>query len=51
MIKLLLAKRGDLPGWAQIVALVIALMALFFLVWLAVKSGKTGSEIFARIPP
>ncbi|MBS3148886.1 hypothetical protein J4219_08465 [Candidatus Woesearchaeota archaeon] len=31
----------ELPGWAFVVALIIGLFALIFIIWLAVKSGKT----------
>ncbi len=37
-------KAQELPGWAYIVALILGLFALIFLIWLAVKSGRTGAE-------
>ncbi len=34
-------KAQELPGWAFIVGLILGLIALIFLIWLAVKGGKT----------
>ncbi|MBW2970043.1 hypothetical protein KY319_02875 [Candidatus Woesearchaeota archaeon] len=43
-------KKADIPGWVQIVGIIIALIVLAFLIWLAVKSGKTGVEVITEIP-
>lgn len=37
----------EIPGWAYIVGLILALFALAFLLWLAVKSGRTTVEQLA----
>lgn len=38
-------KGQELPGWAYIVGLIIGLFALIFIIWLSLKSGKTGAEL------
>lgn len=38
-------KAQEFPGWAVILSLIIGLLILIFLIWLSVKSGKTGIEI------
>lgn len=37
--------KGEIPGWAFVIGLILGLFALVFLIWLAVKSGKTSSEL------
>lgn len=34
----------DMPGWAFVIAMILGLIALIFLIWLSVKSGKTSVE-------
>ncbi len=34
----------ELPGWAYIVGLILALFAIVFVLWLSFKSGKVGVE-------
>ncbi len=42
-------KKGDIPGWVQIIGLIIGLFALIFLIWLSIKSGQTGVEVLTEI--
>lgn len=34
-------KNGELPGWAYVIGLVIALVVLLFVIWISVKSGSS----------
>lgn len=40
----------EFPGWFVILGIIITVLGLVFLIWLAVKSGKTGTEIITQIP-
>lgn len=42
-------KKADIPGWVEIVGLIIALLGLVFLIWFALKSGKTGVEVITEL--
>jgi len=42
------SKKADIPGWAQVVGLIIALMVIILLIWFSVKSGKASVELFSR---
>ena len=42
-------KKGDIPGWVQIVGLIIALLVLVFIIWLSIKSGQKGAEVIGGI--
>ncbi len=39
------SKRGDTPMWEYIVAIILGLIALGFLMWLAVKATTTGINL------
>ena len=45
-----MTKKADMPGWAQLLALVLAILLLVFLIWLAIRSGKAGVEVIGGIP-
>lgn len=42
-------KKADIPGWVQVVGLIIALLALAFIIWLTVKSGQKGAEVISGL--
>ncbi|MEM4246732.1 MAG: hypothetical protein QXR48_00455 [Candidatus Woesearchaeota archaeon] len=33
-------KKGDIPGWAYVIALIIGLFVLLFAIWLIAKAGQ-----------
>jgi len=37
-------KKGEIPGWAYIVGLIVGLIALIILIYIAAKSGRTTVE-------
>ncbi|VVB81064.1 Uncharacterised protein [uncultured archaeon] len=39
----------ELPGWVFVIGLILGLFALIFLIWLAVKSGKTSVQTLTDI--
>ncbi|MEM3154643.1 MAG: hypothetical protein QW165_03715 [Candidatus Woesearchaeota archaeon] len=46
-----MSKKGDMPGWAQFLGLILAVILLAFLIWLSIKSGRTGVESITEIQP
>jgi len=39
-------KGQDVPGWEYVVAMLIGLAVLIFLIWLAIRSGRSIAGIF-----
>lgn len=51
IMSLIKSKKGDIPGWSYIVALIIGLLVIAFIVWLAVKSGSKQVDLLGQIRP
>jgi len=43
-------KAQEFSNWGFIVGLILGLIAIIFLVWLAVKSGQTGAQQVLGLP-
>jgi hypothetical protein len=43
-------KKADMPVWSRFLALILAVLLLVFLIWLAVRSGQAGVEVFGEMP-
>ncbi len=43
-------KKADIPGWAQLLGLILAILVLVFLIWLAIRSGKAGVDVIQVLP-
>jgi len=43
-------RKADIPGWTQVLGLIIAILVLVFLIWLAIRSGKAGVDVIGQIP-
>lgn len=39
----------EIPGWMFVIGLILGLIAIVFLIWLAVKSGKTSVETLTEL--
>lgn len=42
--------KADMPVWSRFLALILAVLLLVFLIWLAVRSGQAGVEVFGEMP-
>ncbi len=43
------SKKGDLPGWTYIIALILGLFVLIFAIWIAAKAGQKQTGILGGI--
>jgi hypothetical protein len=46
---MLRSRKGDIPGWAYVIALIIGLFVLLFAIWIAAKSGQKQSGWLEQI--
>ncbi len=48
--KLRFSRKADIPGWAQLLGLFMAILLLVFLIYLSIRSGRIGQDIIPQLP-